>query len=551
MKSKMTYFQTLIAFVLLATISFGCQEDDAEFGPVVAPTNLVANIVVAEDQSGNVSVAPTADNALSYHVYFKEDQDPVVVGNGETANYRYTESGEYTQEIVVIAFGTGGVSSSVSQLIDLDVILVIDEIILNQLAGPAGAGKRWVWDSSNAGHFGVGDPAVDFPNFFSAGANQLNPCLYDDVLVFSHDGSGTYSYKLESNEAVFVNWAEVKRFFPDATPQEFADECRDLTEFISMDTDFVVLEDPATGATTLTVNNSVLSYWAGIGVYEIIELSDNKLVVRGIQTPFDPPGIDLAWYHTFVPEDGTIIGCSGGTGATGSGNNDVLVWSDEFDSDGAPCEDNWSYDIGTGSNGWGNNEEQYYTDLPSNVVIENGILKITAIAGTYLGSDYTSARLKSNEKFDFTYGKVEARAKLPTGGGTWPAIWMLGSDYVTNTWPACGEIDIMEHVGNQQDVIFSSLHYPGNSGGNAVTESISVPGVSEEFHIYTAEWTESEIKFYVDDTLYHTFNNSASLPFNNDFFIIMNVAMGGNFGGAIDPNFVSSTLEIDYIRVYQ
>ena len=547
----MTYYHTLIAFVLLATISFGCQEDDTDFGPLEAPTNLVANIVVAQDQSGNVAVTPSAEKAISYHIYFKEGQDPVVIGTGETASYRYTDSGQYSQEIVVIAYGVGGVSSSVSEVIELDVILVIDELILNQLAGAAGEGKRWIWDSSNAGHFGVGDPEVDFPNFFSAAPNQLDGCLYDDVLVFSHDGSGNYSYQLESNMAVYMNWAEVKRFFPDASPGEFIDECRDLTEFIDMETDFVVIEDATTGKTELTVNNSVLSYWAGVEVYEITELTDTKLVVRGIQSPFDPPGADLAWYHTFVPEGTVVPGCDGSTGATGSGNNDVLVWADEFDSNGAPCENNWSYDLGTGSSGWGNGESQYYTDLPSNVLVEDGVLKITAIAESFEGSDYTSARLKTNLKFDFTYGKIEARAKLPTGGGTWPAIWMLGSDFLTNTWPACGEIDIMEHVGNQQDEIFSSLHFPGNSGGNAVTESIQVPGVSEEFHVYSAEWTESEIKFYVDGTLYHTFNNDNNLPFNSDFFIIMNVAMGGNFGGAIDPNFVSSTMEIDYIRVYQ
>ena len=181
----------------------------------------------------------------------------------------------------------------------------------------------------------------------------------------------------------------------------------------------------------------------------------------------------------------------------------------------------------------------------------NGVLKITAKAESFQGSDYTSGRVKTNQNFDFTYGRIEARAKLPTGGGTWPAIWMLGSDYQTNTWPACGEMDIMEHVGNIQDEVFSSLHYPGNSGGNAISQSINVSGASDEFHVYGLEWTDDEIKFSVDGNVYHTVANTQLLPFDSDFFIILNVAMGGSFGGNIDPSFESSSMEIDYIRVYQ
>lgn len=546
---KHTYL--FIALLTILTINFGCQEDDSSFGPVIAPSNLVANVVVAQDQSGNVSVSPNADNAITYHVYFKQDADPVVIGANEIASFRYTDSGQYTQEIVVIAFGTGGTSTSVTEIIDLDVILVIDQVLLQQLAGQAGEGKRWIWDSSNAGHFGVGDPAVNFPNYFSAAPNQLDACLYDDVLEFSYDNSGNYSFKLQTTDATFVNWAEIKRFFPDAAPQEFVDECRDLSGQLSFETDFVIIEDATAGTSSLTVNNSTLSYWSGATTYDIVELTENVLVVRGLQDPFAPPGAQLAWYHTFVPESAPTPACSGSTGAAGSGNNDILVWSDEFNTPGAPCADNWSYDLGTGNNGWGNNESQYYTDLDSNVIIEDGVLKITARAESFLGSNFTSARLKTNQNFDFTYGKIEVRAKLPTGGGTWPAIWMLGSDYQTNTWPGCGEIDIMEHVGNQQDVIFSTLHFPGNSGGNGVTESQNLPGASDEFHVFSADWNASQITFSIDGNVYHTFNNSNNLPFNNDFFIIVNIAMGGNFGGAIDPNFDASTLEVDYIRVYQ
>jgi len=226
-----------------------------------------------------------------------------------------------------------------------------------------------------------------------------------------------------------------------------------------------------------------------------------------------------------------------------------LLWSDEFDTPGAPDPAKWGYDTGAG--GWGNNELQHYTNRLDNAVVSNGTLKIILKAESYSGSAYTSARLLSKNKFSFKYGKVEARAKLPLGGGTWPAIWMLGDNINTAPWPACGEIDIMEHVGNQLNRIFGTVHHPGHSGGNADGGSTMISNVTTEFHRYGVEWTPASIKFSVDDVVFYTFANSSSLPFNQNFFMILNVAMGGNFGGAVAPGFTSSEMEIDYIRVYQ
>lgn len=228
-----------------------------------------------------------------------------------------------------------------------------------------------------------------------------------------------------------------------------------------------------------------------------------------------------------------------------------LVWSEEFNIAGAPDASKWGYDIGTGSNGWGNNELQYYTNRTDNVIVSNGTLKITAKKENFSGSAYTSTRLLSKDKFSFKYGKVEARAKLPIGIGTWPAIWMLGNNISTVGWPGCGEIDIMEHVGRQQNKIYGTLHYPGRSGGNADGATIDIPNVSTEFHKYTMEWTAAFIKISVDDVVFFTYTNSSTSPFNQNFFLILNVAMGGNFGGTVDPAFVNSTMEIDYVRVYQ
>jgi len=227
----------------------------------------------------------------------------------------------------------------------------------------------------------------------------------------------------------------------------------------------------------------------------------------------------------------------------------TLVWSDEFDTPGAPNPAKWGYDLGAG--GWGNNELQYYTNRLENSSVAGGTLKITAKAESFSGSNYTSARLLSKDKFSFKYGKVEARAKLPAGVGTWPAIWMLGSNIGTVSWPACGEIDIMEHRGSELNKIFGTLHYPGRSGGNADGTTTIISNASTEFHIYTMEWNASTIKIAVDNTVFFTYANTAASPFNQNFFLILNVAMGGNFGGAVDPAFSTAALEIDYIRVYQ
>jgi len=228
-----------------------------------------------------------------------------------------------------------------------------------------------------------------------------------------------------------------------------------------------------------------------------------------------------------------------------------LVWADEFDATtaSAPDPSKWGYDLGAG--GWGNNELEYYTNRTTNSIVSGGTLKITAIKEALSGSNYTSARLLSKGKFSFKYGRVEVSAKLPAGGGTWPAIWMLGDNISTAGWPNCGEIDIMEHTGNSLNKIYGTLHYPGRFGGNPDGATTMISNATTAFHKYTLEWTDVSIKIYVDDVVFYTFANNPTTPFNQNFFLILNVAMGGNMGGTIDPAFTSSAMEIDYIRVYQ
>lgn len=234
-----------------------------------------------------------------------------------------------------------------------------------------------------------------------------------------------------------------------------------------------------------------------------------------------------------------------------SAGSSTLVFSDEFNIDGAPDPAKWGYDIGTGSGGWGNNELQYYTSRPDNAIVQGGVLKIIAKRENYLGSTFTSARLLSKGKYSFKYGRIEIRAKFPTGVGTWPAAWMLGDNIGTVGWPDCGEIDIVEHLGRDLNKIYGTLHYPGHSGGSANGATTIIPDATTAFHTYVVEWTAASIKIYVDTQLFHTVANSPSIPFNQNFFILLNMAMGGNFGGAVDPSVNSATYEIDYVRVYQ
>ncbi|WP_396143598.1 family 16 glycosylhydrolase [Flavobacterium sp.] len=244
-----------------------------------------------------------------------------------------------------------------------------------------------------------------------------------------------------------------------------------------------------------------------------------------------------------------------------------LVMSDEFNEDGAPNTSLWNYDIGTGSNGWGNNELQYYTNRASNIKVENGMLHITARNEQYMGKAYTSARILTKGKYDTKYGRIEARIKLPRGKGIWPAFWMLGSNIETaieipdnpNTvaWPQCGEIDIMEYLGNKPTEFFGTVHGPGYSGGASIGKTYTLPNsrFDTDFHVFGIEWDENYINFYVDDKLYNQITPEdvpGEWVFNQPFYIILNVAVGGNLPGSPDSQTpFPQTMLVDYIRVYQ
>ena len=241
-----------------------------------------------------------------------------------------------------------------------------------------------------------------------------------------------------------------------------------------------------------------------------------------------------------------------------------LIWSDEFDGPNGSLPDAGKWSFVTGGNGFGNRELEYYTARAENAHQQDGKLVITAKSESFTGPDgvtreFTSARLKTQGKFSQRYGRFEARLKLPVGQGLWPAFWLLGDDISQVRWPACGEIDIMELVGSAPSTVLGTIHGPGYSGDKGPSTKFTLPGgkhFSDDFHTFAVEWEPNVIRFYVDDTLYVT-RTPADLPaetrwvFDKPFFVILNVAVGGNLPGPPDSSTkFPQTMLVDYVRVY-
>jgi beta-glucanase (GH16 family) len=230
-----------------------------------------------------------------------------------------------------------------------------------------------------------------------------------------------------------------------------------------------------------------------------------------------------------------------------------LVWEENF-NENSLSENVWNYEIGDGCPnlcGWGNNERQIYTK--TNHTIKDGILTIQARKEE---SIYTSTRITTKGKIEFQYGRIETRAKLSLGKGIWPAFWMLGSNISQIGWPKCGEIDILEYVGKEPNTVFTSLHTQDSHGNTINTKKTLINDIENGFHIYAIDWTKDKIDFYVDQSLVYSFNplqkNVDTWPFNQPFYFIINVAVGGNFGGpSVDDAIFPQQFEIDYIKVFQ
>ena len=240
-----------------------------------------------------------------------------------------------------------------------------------------------------------------------------------------------------------------------------------------------------------------------------------------------------------------------------------LIWSDEFNYKGRPDSTKWGYDLGDGcpgACGWGNNEQEYYTSNSNNVRVADGKLIVEAHREAMGNKPYTSTRILSKRKGDWRYGRIEVSAKLPKGKGTWPAIWMLSTDWNYGGWPASGEIDIMEHVGFDPGVIHGTIHTEKYNHGKGTQKEgkITIPDCTETFHTYAVNWREDKMEFFVDDNLYHTVirdpkEDFTGWPFDQRFHLILNLAVGGNWGGkeGIDKGIFPQRMEVEYVRVYQ
>jgi len=547
-------FSTLIAF-------FGCQENNYEFGEVVAPSNIdiTAEILGADDNnpygdgSGTVNFTTNADAASSYVYYFDGIAQASPSG---ILSKRFSKVGVNTYTIVVKANGTGGLTSTKS--IEIEVFSSFSDVEAENFLSGANIGdsKKWYWQAGVDVHVGLGPVTDDYGNgefAYEAWWNGIKAwdseksCMYDNEFVFTRTANGL-TFEQTVGPA----------FVPGAYAGDLGvtgDQCHDETVATKMFGLKTVSFGPSTSkaategsynsipyrGTTFEISDGGFMGWlVGSGTYDIISISNDELLVRIIQK-----GDGFAWYHKFTS-----------TKPVKSANyiyND-LVWEDDFNTDGAPDPGKWAYDLGTtdifGNVGWGNQEEQSYTNNSENVIVENGSLKITAKKD---GSDYTSGRIKTQGLYNFTYGRVEVRAKLPSAQGTWPAIWMLGSNHPTVGWPFSGEIDIMEQRGNDKSYVEGTCHWYNTAGSNNASygEQTSIDTTSSEFHLYTLEWTDTAIRIYLDDVEYYMLTNNADLPFNANFYLIFNLAMGGTNGGDIDPAFTQDSMEIDYIKVFQ
>lgn len=537
--------------LLLISMGVSCSEEEYQIGKITTPSNLqITTTVIGQteampygDGSGNVHFSVSADNAMTYKFIYGDGFEEAS-HDGETT-HPFTTNGVNDYTVTVIASGTGGASSN--ETTTVTVFSNFSDPETTQLL-TGGSSKTWYVAAAQPGHIGVGPSSgdgFDSPIYYAAapfekGGSAASSCFYTDELTFSlNDENIVYDYN--NNGQTFFNASYVAEFGGSGSQDQCLDYDSSGTKAVTLSPSTSGLSGTQTTGTVINIaDGGFMSYYIGASSYEVLAITENTLYVRAIMGN-DPA---LAWYLKFT----TTKEEDGGSDDEFTTEYENLIWEVDFETAGALDPSIWNFETGN-NNGWGNQEAQYYTE--DNAIIENGNLVITAKSEEINGFHYSSSRITTKDKFEFTYGRVEARAKLPTGKGTWPAIWMLGANFAEVGWPESGEIDIMEHVGNDQNTIHGTLHYPGRSGGNADTGTTVIENASTEFHTYTMEWSPERIVFLVDGAVYHTYENGPDSPFNKDFFLILNVAMGGTFGGEIDPAFEESSLIVDYVKVFQ
>ena len=530
----------LIKFLFLFQLLLSCSGSSTEEGgsgsvdPVdIMPSNLTLSIEIVGsnsdhpngDGTGVVKFTANATNGVSYSFRFGTGDEKTSSGSVE---YTYDRQGTSTYNIKVLAY------SSTNNFISLDKSLTIyvrpdsDQTLLELLAG--GSSKTWKINAAQDAHFSNGVADKKYSTYWEAYAfSKASSGFYDDEYIFNVNGT----YKHKTNKTIFGKAGHLTNDF--GSTSQSANSSGEIENYPLDDyqTTFVAKKDG--DLNKLEINGKgFIGFYVGEHNYTIECHDSENIYLRSLDDQ------DIAWYVWL-------------TSSTVSDTNPKdqftnLVWSDEFDEPGALDSSKWVHEVG---DSWYNNEVQSYTSRLENSKVEDGKLKIIAKKESYNGNNYTSARIISNTKKDFTYGRVDIKAKIPGKKGTWPALWLLGSNFKSVTWPACGEIDILEASQSNNFKVQSTVHHPDNYGEGDSHISDDYNDITEVFHIYSLVWTKQAMTFYVDDKPYHIVGNSCALPFNWNQFIILNVAMGGNMGGEIATDFVSDTMEIDYVRIYK
>jgi len=382
-------------------------------------------------------------------------------------------------------------------------------------------------------------------------------------LIFScKKSTGDNSQRTQSNPSISISDVNLFEGNSDTTAFQF-----EIT--LSKPTSKVVTVNYSTGDGTarsgqdyVAISNQVLSFQPNETSKKItvkvitddIEESDEQFSLT-LSNPVNATVDKSSGTGTIRNDDSMAEFNDTGYDAPSSYPGYSLVWSDEFNGNSLDPSV-WNFE--TGNNGWGNNELENYTSRANNATLQNGKLVIHALKENYGGSSYTSARLTTQGKKEFTYGRIDIRAILPQGKGIWPALWMLGSNINTAGWPACGETDIMELLGQEPTKVYGTLHYGtladhGQRGGNFV---LNTGKFSDQFHVFSLEWQQDQVKLFVDTTLYLTVNKTDVIPytypFNAPFFFIFNVAVGGDWPGSPDgTTYFPQWMIVDYVRVYQ
>ena len=524
--------------IFLVSCSGGSVEDGniEPKDPVdITPSNLSVTIKIKGlnnnnvngDGSGTVEFTASATNAVSYSFRFGTGDSKT--SESGIVEYTYTDLGTKTYEVKVLAYSKTDNYISNDKQITVYVKPNSDQVLLDLLSGDSS--KTWKINAAQDAHFSNGDGQIKYSTFWEASAfSKNNAGFYDDEYIFKKDG--TYIHK--TNNDVFGKATYLINDF--GSTNQSANSSGEIEKYTLSEyqTTFEAKKDGNENKLKIT-GKGFIGFYIGEHDYTIECYDSENIYLRSLD------GSDnVAWYVWLTSK--TVSEVQPKDQFTN------LVWSDEFSNDGALNSNNWVHEVG---DSWYNNEVQSYTSRLENSKVEDGKLKIIAKKESYNGNSYTSARIISNTKKDFTYGRVDIRAKMPGKKGTWPALWLLGSNFNSVTWPACGEIDILESAQSNNFRVQSTVHHPDNYGEGDSNITNEYTDISEKFHVYSLVWTKQAITFYVDEKPHHIVGNSCALPFNWDQFIILNVAMGGTMGGEIATDFESDIMEIDYVRIYQ